>query len=66
MERSTEENEDAGKHAELHTSNENDPQGSALSYEGPTPQPIQGGAPPPVPRAEVSKKHYIQSWGQEK
>ena len=63
MERSSEGNDDAGNHVVNKTSTENDPQGSALSYEGPTPQPIQGGAPPPVPRAEVSRVDGVEGLG---
>ena len=54
MERRSGNDEDAVNIPVNNPSSENDPQGSALSYEGPTPQPIQVGAPPSVPLAEVS------------
>ena len=55
MERRSGKEEDAINIPVNNPSSENDPQGSALSYEGPTPQPIQGEAPSSVPRAEVSR-----------
>ena len=63
MERVASNDDKAETHADDVTSNKCDPPGFSLSYDGPTPHPIQGGAPTAVPLAAVPRLSAVDAVG---